>query len=235
MKKILITWCLLLALLPVLEGCSGTTAAGKVKPEMAGLSLDDIWTKVAAAADLQAQSAELGTFNLQSTANGSIQSLYFDFTGYDRKGHPRVYLVDMDHTGKLTVRSSPTDMVIPQQHPSVVFEAIDALGVGSLQPGPGGLTLHIDFLSGGVRYSHNSMDLYELAGGKLRTIKDIAFQTAQPWCTISVFRQAAPTGNTSATTTVTVPASPGTRTSQMWLIPQDVARASDVEYLGPAS
>jgi len=53
-------------------GCSEVTATGKVNPEMAELSLDDLWIQVAAAADLQAQSAGLGTFNLQSTADGSI-------------------------------------------------------------------------------------------------------------------------------------------------------------------
>jgi hypothetical protein len=237
--------CLILIITAALmPGCSGTEikTTGELPQSLDELSLIQMWSAVVEVMDIQEPTAELGSFNLRADEDGGIDSLYFDFRGRNREGAPCIYFAEMGREGKIDIRENESkNSVSLSTHPLAIFAEIDKLELASLEPGEAGLFMQINFQGGDVGYRHAYTDIYQLKDGQLLPLKQVIFHTDVFWCTISVFQNAKYEGNEPERTATVRVDSEATaddivvpleeRTSQIWLLSEDINRAEIVEYL----
>lgn len=240
-SKIMTILCLIaLVLVTIMPGCSGTkiTTTGELPQSLDRLSLTEMWSAVAEAADIQEPTAELGDFRLRADENGGIDLLSFNFLGRNKEGVPCIYFADMGQKGKIDIREYEGEPESISAHPMIVFAEIDKLGLASLEPGESGLSMEICVQGGDVGYSYDYSDIYHLEDGNLRQLEEIVFHSETPWRTIGVYRLSpletitTEDGQTvTQATAVAAPPPPGERTSQIWFLSEGVNKADIVEYL----
>jgi hypothetical protein len=243
-KTVKLIGLVLIIALTIMPGCSGTkiTTTRELPQNLDELSLTEMWSAVAEVAGIQESSAELGSFNLRTDENSGIDSLYFNFRGWNKEGVPCIYFAEMGREGKIDIRENESkNSESLSAHPMTVFTEIDKLGLASLETGKAGLFMQISFQGGDVGYKHAYTNIYQLKDGELLPLKQVIFHTNVYWCTISVFQNAKNEGN-GAERTATVRVDPEAtaddivvpledRTSQIWFLSEDTKRAEVVEYL----
>ncbi len=239
-KVVSITLCLtsMLALF-VLPGC--TKEKPIIPQTLNELSLTDMWSEVAEAADIQEPTAELETLYLRADENGSLESLYFQFRGRNMAGIPCIYFAEMGRGGRIDIRELESNSVSLSAHPMAAFTEVDKIGLASLEPWAAGLSMRISYQGGDVGYRHAYTNIYHLKDGELLPLKQVIFHTNVYWCTISIFQDAKYETN-DAGRTLKVRVNPEAtsdyivipleeRTSQKWFLSEDLDRAETVEYL----
>ncbi len=189
------------------------------------LSLTGMWSAVSDKADIQDDSAKLGTFHLNAGPDGKIDSLSFGFQGKNKKEIPCFYLAEMGREGKIDIREYEGEPFSLFAHPMDVFTEVDKLGLASLEPGETGFAMAIDFHSGNISCSYDQHDIYHLEGGELLPLKE--FHSTAPGCFISVAK-VYPVEEEEGSTVNSVTAG---RTHQVWFLSEDINRAEIVEYL----
>jgi hypothetical protein len=215
-----------------LPGCDSAdkSTTGEIPRQLEKFSMADIWIEVARATDLQPESAALGSLHLTIIEDGVINSLYFDFRGWNKNSRPCLYFASLNYKNKLDILKYEADSVLPSQNPLAVFGEIDKLGLASVERGDKGLIMHIDFQWGDIGFNHNYLDAYQLQDGNLLPLEELIFHTADPICMIHVYKNYV---NEDATP-IAVSASlvlPGERTSQLWFLSDDIINAESVKYL----
>jgi hypothetical protein len=237
-KLVALTLVCMIAFVSLITGCDRAriTTSGEIPRELDKFSLTDMWNAVAQVTDLQADDARLGDFTLRADADGNVESVYFNFSGWNKEGRSSIYFADMGSDDKIDIRAYETDSQPPMNaHPSDIFSEIDKIGLASLERGDAGLTMQIDFMSGDIGYSYDSADIYHLQDSGLTPLKKIVFHSQYPWCTVSVFKMYPVAGSDGAAAssiqTASGPVPPGERTSQIWFIGDEVNRAETLEYL----
>lgn len=223
MKKLALVCSLMLVLIPaILAGCT-STGAGTVPTNLRELSFSDLWNKTVNATGVNEASAYIADFSLYIGTNGSF-GLRFDFFGSDTAGHCKMYSVGTDSTGRRSTESYSTDVIdINRQtiNPGVLFDELDKAGLAGMFSPHSTITISSSCEWGGpTLYNNDFAKLYLLNEcGELIPLKQISFSSTIPWFTLSIFTMTEAEGGTFRLA------------SEMWILSQDLAKATDVEYL----
>jgi hypothetical protein len=231
---------------PACKSSPFTVIYAGVEPlKLSRLSLVNIWDSVVKVAGFQETQAQFFSLSLLADKNSNIFSLNFNFIVTTPDRQEIAYHVDGGGSGIIRYYSSKTNTNInsstPRETPREIFTEIDEVGLYSVKPGDGGISIRIDFMGGDVGYSHDYLDIFKISDGQLIPLKDIEFHTDQMWCVINFCNISAPgnitnvNGNTiigTIKTTVTLGGNPSQgRNTQIWFLSEDVDRAETVEYL----
>jgi hypothetical protein len=229
----------LLAVLAIilLPGCTKEKLV--IPQKLDELSLVQMWETAADATGVQDDSAELESLRFHVDENRNIDSLSFVFHGITKNKKTEVYFVSKYTNGETNWHSNESKTTNVTWHPLKVFTEIDKLGMSSLEIGKNGLIFQVDFQSGDIGYNYDHSDIFKLEDGTLRQLDEIVFHSQYPWCTISVYKLSPnepvinEDGQTiaQATTTAAGPVPPGERTSQIWILGEDINKAETVKYL----
>ncbi len=229
-KAFLIGLCLVIVLTIIfLPGCAREKIT--IPQNLDELSLSSMWKNTAEATGVQEGSEELESLYLHADKEGNVNSLSFVFHGSDSKGRTKAYFVSRYTNGETNWHSYDSQSVTVTRHPAEIFSEIDKLGLSSLEPGEDGLLVQVDFTFGDVGYNYDYLDIYQLEDGNLRPLEEIIFHSQYPWATVSVYKLFSSGQDGQSYSTTAGPVPHGERTSQVWILGEDVNKAEIVKYL----
>lgn len=194
------------------------------------LSLAMIWQAAIECSDIEEPTARLESFRLTVNPDKEISSLVLNFEGTDIGGYPKFCFTSLAQDGKLIGNSySNKNAGSFERRPMEVFRELDKVGLekmAEMEMGDGGFCLEISFYNGSLNYNSIYTTIYEMRDGLLVPLKEITFNN-QPSVAVIALGQISPDSNS----TVTLPQTEELRTSQLWFLPADVAKAGSVECL----
>ncbi|KXA91567.1 hypothetical protein AKJ63_00650 [candidate division MSBL1 archaeon SCGC-AAA259D18] len=205
----------------------------------------ELWPATLKVTDVQDPTAKLSSFRLLSNENCAVESLHFEFCGFDSKGIKRAYFVDLSpKSGQELLSSHSYEMegTCEGIHPQVLYEELDKVDIsGRVGANGKGISIWADFSSGSNNvYSCGSLYLLLLENGELKPLKKIVFSSSIPWCVIHVGERSTPENVVESENEITaedsitgflenLPAEE--RKGEIWFLSQDLDKAETVEYL----
>ncbi len=187
--------------------------------------LVDLWNTYVQELAFSNESAVLLQLNQYIEKDGTVQCTELFWIGYV-DGEEHAYEVRAHQSGNVYYNDQIFDFPMEGIHPLALLREADTIDFANLTRGECNITLktfqHDGELFGGLVYNKTHGDLYALADGSLRPLKEAAFSSENTWYTIEIAPQIP---NSTRITT------PEGVSDYLILFPeQEIARADSVAY-----
>ena len=191
MKRIIIVLCIIFILIAstnwYLQG-KNESHAFTIQTELKRVKLSTLWIAVMNSIDMQNSTANLEWLHWLhlKASDGKIQILHLEFTGENAQGRSRIYHVNVNPSGFVTIYSQPIENIQHTIHPMRIFKELDKFGLENIGSN---YTLDIDFEQGDLGFDSAYGELYLLKDGKLIPLEKVIFHVNTPICRILVCRE----------------------------------------------
>jgi len=188
MRIIIIILCIIFILIAItnwyLRG-ENESHAFTIQTDLKKVKLSTLWIAVTNSTDVQNSTANLEWLYLKAF-DGKIQILHLEFTGKNTQGRSRIYYVNVNPLGFVTIYSKSIENVQHTTHPMHIFSELDKFGLENIGSN---YTLDIDFEQGDLGFDSAYGELYLLKDGELIPLEKVIFHVNTPICRILVCRE----------------------------------------------